>query len=595
MKLSSYRLLLVLLLGVASCGGGGGAPEPPKPPPTKEQFTYAGRVVDENNNPVPLAILQLSLLSTRTDTNGNFRFDNLAGGHYNLSVQGPDGTFSALSLSVTQNATDAIITLSSNPHLFALVRVSPSLNAVDVPLNAEIILTFSRTVSPNPPTFHVSVSPPLTSSTINVEGNVLAIRPTYEFAESQRYRVTVSRDLKDTGGTSLGVDSITYFTTSGTDDVPPVVVSTTPSNDATSVVRNPEIVLSFSDNLSNGQRLDTDNTQISPPTPLNVKISGSTLVLTPQELLAPNTTYALTVDRITDDSGNVSGAFTLSFTTGTTVEYTDDVEPDWTRYGNLVVFSRKSGGNYDLYLLDMQTSLATRLTDSSANERHPRFSSDAKRIVFQSDENRNWDIFTYELHDRTYHQLTSSLEDEVQPDFSGTFSQLIAFVKVQSFNLPRKIYTMYPDGTFQREADTTFFRNEYEPAFHPLVDGQLLFITDEGGDQDVYVKSGFLSGDTIINANLTSAQSSNETFAGWSADGGQIAVISDNGGKKNIWLFDPSGAVYRQLTNFPDDVHSLAMSPVPGDDTAIASVGQVGRRRLVLISMVTGEVIEDLT
>jgi len=162
-------------------------------------------------------------------------------------------------------------------------------------------------------------------------------------------------------------------------------------------------------------------------------------------------------------------------------------------------------------------------------------------------------------------------------------------------NLPYKIFLMNRDGSGIVEADSRFFRNELEPEFHPLLDGQMLFVTDDGADRNIYIKSGFIDGDEIVNTPLTRALASNETFARFSPDGSAIAVLSDFGGKNNIWLFDPTGAVYQQITNLEEEVGSFAYSPNPGENLLAVSVGSPGQRRLAIVSLASGEIVEFLT
>ena len=100
---------------------------------------------------------------------------------------------------------------------------------------------------------------------------------------------------------------------------------------------------------------------------------------------------------------------------------------------------------------------------------------------------------------------------------------------------------MTRDGSRNREADELFNRNEREPRFHPLIDNQMLFVTDEGGDSDIYVKSAFLEGDSPTNANVTANFASNETLGAWAPDGSILAYLCDGGGVRHVWLSDPAG------------------------------------------------------
>ncbi len=590
--LTLFASIQFILVG---CGGGGGKSPQPKPPTPMEKFTYAGKVVDEDARAIAGAIIQLSQLYTETDEDGNFRFENLSGGNYNISAQAPDGTFLATMVNLGGNILDARLVLDRNPENFALTRVNPPLRGTEVPQNAEIELLFSRELMPENVKDYISLSPYSGELDLAIEGAVLTIRPKFELDETQQYRLAISRNLRDIEGNSLGVDVYTYFTVSDDDNVPAILIGSSPENDETNVFRNVEVELTFSDKLNPNQTRSDLALAINPNIPFEVSIKERKLKIKFIELLQANTRYTVSILGLKDDAGNISSPVELTFVTGQVAQVTDDIEPDWTRFGNVIVFSRKIGGTYELFSLKLDGKELTRLTETDFNERHPRLSSDGVYVSYQSDENGNWDIYSMRLATREVIQLTTSLNDEIQPDFSSTFSQTIAYTKRQGFNLPAKIFTMNRDGSFQREADISFFRSESEPNFHPLQDNQLLFITDDGGDADVFIKSGFLGESRAVNFNLTSALSSNETFAVWSADGESVAVLSDFGGRKNIWLFDLSGTIYRQVTNFSTDIHSFAFSPNPGEDLLIVSMGESGQRHLALVSVSTGEIIEDIT
>jgi TolB protein len=64
-----------------------------------------------------------------------------------------------------------------------------------------------------------------------------------------------------------------------------------------------------------------------------------------------------------------------------TMSFAPRFSPD----GQRVVFSLTTGGNTDIYTLDIASGQRTRLTDTPAIETAPSYSPDGTRIVFESD------------------------------------------------------------------------------------------------------------------------------------------------------------------------------------------------------------------
>jgi len=589
----------MILLLAASCGGGGGGgggngSPVPQPPPAK--YTYAGRVVDAAGAGIADAQVQLSQLSRVTDESGAFSFGSLTGGTYNLSVQAPDGLFLAQQLSISADETSANIALTESRDCFEIVRIAPQLNSDGASLSGEVVLEFSREVeAASADGSDFTFTPGAGDVAVVVDGRTVTLQPALELATSQRYRLKVSQHLQSVQGQELPSDAYTYFATEARDSVPPRLVSSIPSESATDVPRNTEVRFTMSDELAPISAQDELSVTVVPSASATPAIAGNVLTLSFASALAATTEYIITVSGLKDDAENVGEQFILSFVTGSVIESFDDVEPDWNRFGDLIVFARKSGGQYDLYTMHSDGGELAQVTDTSYDERHPRFSSDGQLIAYQANAFGNWDIFVYERSSGQSVQLTAEADDDIQPTFCGTFSDIIAFVQRPGYNQPDRIFLMNYDGSLLREADVTFNRNQREPRFHPLIDNQLLFVTDEGGDSDIYVKSAFLEGDSPTNANVTGNLASNETLGAWSPDGSIIAFLSDSGGVRNVWLCDPTGAAYQRLTSFSEPVDWLVFSPNVGENLLLVSMGASGHHHLALVSLTDGTVVEELT
>jgi TolB protein len=58
--------------------------------------------------------------------------------------------------------------------------------------------------------------------------------------------------------------------------------------------------------------------------------------------------------------------------------------PSWSPDGKSVQFTSDRDGNYEIYMIDLQTRRVTRLTNSPGNDAHASWSPDGKWLAFSS-------------------------------------------------------------------------------------------------------------------------------------------------------------------------------------------------------------------
>lgn len=582
-------LALCIALFALSCSSGHG-----RKPTQDASPTLTGHVATAAGAPAVSAAVQLSLLSAVTDSNGNFAFSLQSPGSYSLSVQGSDGVFASQTIAVIAGDNQVSITLDPSPSEFAVVGVEPRLNAQAVPLTGPFQISFSRNVNPTADLPSAFVfTPSIGDFTAEVDGATVTLTPARELKLGQRYRLRIE-GVRAVDGTRLNHEVFTHFTADTVDDIAPAFVASSPANGATNVPLNQTVQVTYSDAIA--PPAGGFSAQFSPAANIReLAAEDNVLRITLTGMLAANTNYTLDIAPVKDLSGNLSGAVQIAFKTGTTALAFDDIEPTWNVFSNVIIFSRAVGGKYDLFRINADGTGLLQLTSTPANERHPSYSSDGSLVAYASDESGNWDIWVQSVSSGAKTRLTYLPEDETTPAFCGTFSQLIAFVRREGSPANSRIYLMNADGSFNRRADETSSRDETVPSFHPLLDNQLLFVASEGGDYDVFSKSAFIESGRPVNVNLTADLTGNEYEACFSADGSAIAFISDQTGVRNVWVMDPAGSSHYAVTRFTDPVHSLAYSPISGDDRVVVSMGSAGSRSLYIVSLVSGNIERRLT
>jgi RTX calcium-binding nonapeptide repeat (4 copies)/WD40-like Beta Propeller Repeat len=99
---------------------------------------------------------------------------------------------------------------------------------------------------------------------------------------------------------------------------------------------------------------------------------------------------------------NLSGSYKLYRSDGTALQQVthgagDDADPDWSPDCRYLAFARRSGANYDIWVVRLSDGLETRLTSAAASDTDPVWSPHGDEIAFVSDRAGNDDIWTIDV------------------------------------------------------------------------------------------------------------------------------------------------------------------------------------------------------
>lgn len=95
----------------------------------------------------------------------------------------------------------------------------------------------------------------------------------------------------------------------------------------------------------------------------------------------------------------------------------------------LIPFHSTRDGNYEIYLMNPDSSGLTRLTSDPANDSYLSWSPDGSRIAFNSNRQGNYDLFLVNVDGTGLMQLTDDSADDYYPTFSADGTQ-IAFYPI---------------------------------------------------------------------------------------------------------------------------------------------------------------------
>ena len=261
-----------------------------------------------------------------------------------------------------------------------------------------------------------------------------------------------------------------------------------------------------------------------------------------------------------------------------------------------IVFSSERDGDSEIYLMNQDGTGLTRLTYDPATDSLPYCSPDGSRIVFSSDRAAKKQLYLIDIDGSNVTRLTHNEFDNNSPSWSPDGNK-IAFSSGGNAT-PSNLYTIYPDGSNQRQITNLAGYNFLSPTWSP--DGRKL--AAEGGilgetidtewgeagrlqiwtfnadgsdptqltDLDAYngypawspAGSSIIFDSTVQGwadilsvslvdgsvTNLTNDPLANE-FAAWAPDGSKIAFVADRDGNNEIYVMDADGGNQTRLTN----------------------------------------------
>ena len=173
----------------------------------------------------------------------------------------------------------------------------------------------------------------------------------------------------------------------------------------------------------------------------------------------------------------------------------DARDPSWSPDGQKIAFSAFSGGDSEVYIIDLNTEQVTPLTNNAAVEdRYPTWSPNGQKIAFASDRDGDYDIYKMNAAPQS------------------------------ATNVPKKL--------------TTNTKDDLEPAWSPN-GGKITFARyRDGGNSDIYIMDNSPSTEGATNISRTT---SSESSPDWSPSGEKIA-FANSGNRPGIYVMNKDGS-----------------------------------------------------
>ena len=223
-----------------------------------------------------------------------------------------------------------------------------------------------------------------------------------------------------------------------------------------------------------------------------------------------------------------------------------------------IAFSRRRPAGSDIYVMNPDDTVATRLTAAGGLNGEPAWSPDGSKIAFTSSRDGNFEIYVMNADGSGQTRLTRTGSSETSPAWSpdGARIAFVGFVEGRGF----QIHVMNADGG-NRQSLSGDRGGEREPAWSP--DGTRIAFSKDG---DVHVMNADGGGVVRLAAGDAPA---------WSPDGARIAFVSparSRVGTPTIRVIDANGTGERIVAVPPNHPTTLSWSP-DGTEIAYDAIG----------------------
>jgi len=232
------------------------------------------------------------------------------------------------------------------------------------------------------------------------------------------------------------------------------------------------------------------------------------------------------------------GRYTFTVTAADAVGNANTQSHTFSVRGNLIAFASTRDGNSEIYVMKSDGSAVTRLTNHSATDTTPVWSTDRTRIAFSSNRDGDLEIYVMNADGSGVTQLTNNPAADSTPAWSPA-GTAIAFTSTRDGNL--EIYSLNPSTTGvtrltnNRAVDTT-------PTWSPD-GGKIAFSSTRDGNYELYSMDAGGTGLARLTANGAA-----DSTPSWSPDGAKIAFSSTRNGNLELYALKLADASVARLT-----------------------------------------------
>jgi TolB protein len=220
--------------------------------------------------------------------------------------------------------------------------------------------------------------------------------------------------------------------------------------------------------------------------------------------------------------------------------------------GGQIAFVSDRDGNPEIYVINIDGTGATRLTDHPAGDYAPAWSPDGIRIAFYSERDGNAEIYAINADGSNLKRLTNDPANDYAPAWSPDGKQ-IAFHS-HRYQGAGRIFVMDADGSEVKRLTSPEW-DDWSPAWSPDGD-QIVFNSSRNNNRDIWL----MNADGSKMTNLT-RNPADDWWPDWAPDGKHIVFHSDRDDNFEIYTINVKGSGATRLTDHPASDYDPAWSP----------------------------------
>jgi TolB protein len=207
----------------------------------------------------------------------------------------------------------------------------------------------------------------------------------------------------------------------------------------------------------------------------------------------------------------------------------------------VIILAMRDGNYSHLFAYHPLYLPLTRLSDGKWDDITPSLSSDGARIIFSSNRDGQWDLYLLDLQTSTTSRLTNSPEYDASPSWSPDGQWIVYESYVPGGNLEIIVRSVSDPNTAPIQL-TDNPAADHSPAWSPG-GREIAFVSSRSGDEEIWVARLDNLDQRFIN--LSNRTSSADMHPSWSADGRYLAWSAEQDGTRSLVIWD------REKPDFP--------------------------------------------
>jgi len=199
----------------------------------------------------------------------------------------------------------------------------------------------------------------------------------------------------------------------------------------------------------------------------------------------------------------------------------------WCSVNNRLCFSSDHLENDEIWSMKQDGTDLFQITNHSAKDWEPTWSSDGEWVTFQSDRSGNWDIYKIHANGSDLIQLSNDPAMDWQPNWSPDGNSIVFQSNRSGY---WDVWVMDPNGQNVRNITDSKFEDT-DPSWAPDSDF-IVFSSDRTGRGDIYT----ISLDSPAVLRQMTQDPAYDGAPAWSPDRTSIAFESNRTGKLNLFM-----------------------------------------------------------